>query len=373
METVRHRPGAPRALPGGRRRQVVLPEAGAEVGAGLAHHHGRLHAQRHHQRRPGGGRPRPPPVGREPGLPRLPRVAEPAARPRGGRRAPRRPRPVARASMFEQLQEGAVLAHELLDELGIEAHIKTSGSRGLHLYVGARAAMGQLRGAGGGGGLARELERRHPDRITAAWWKEERGSRVFVDFNQNAPHKTVFGAWCVRPARRRPGVHADRVGRPRRRSCPDELTIATVPARLAERGNAVGGDVRPAPGPHAAARAVGPRPRQRAPGRAVATRVPEDAARAAEGRPEPRPRNLTRGSRSRSAGPLAAVGRQLQGDTDDRSRRAHQPVHRRRRRGPGLAGGELGSRSSPSVSGGSASACRAGRRPACPRTPTARA
>ena len=47
--------------------------------------------------------------------------------------------------------------------------------------------------------LARELERRRPDLITAAWWKEERGARVFVDFNQNAPHKTVFAAWSVRP------------------------------------------------------------------------------------------------------------------------------------------------------------------------------
>lgn len=47
--------------------------------------------------------------------------------------------------------------------------------------------------------LARELERRHGDRLTAAWWKEERGDRVFIDFNQNAPHKTVFGAWSVRP------------------------------------------------------------------------------------------------------------------------------------------------------------------------------
>ena len=51
--------------------------------------------------------------------------------------------------------------------------------------------------------LARALERRHPDLITAQWWKEERGARVFVDFNQNAPHKTVFGAWCVRA---RPGA-----------------------------------------------------------------------------------------------------------------------------------------------------------------------
>ena len=51
--------------------------------------------------------------------------------------------------------------------------------------------------------VARELERRRPDLITAAWWKEERGTRVFVDFNQNAPHKTIFGAWSVRA---RPGA-----------------------------------------------------------------------------------------------------------------------------------------------------------------------
>ena len=100
---------------------------------------------------------------------------------------------------FAQLQEGAVLAHELLDELGIEAHIKTSGSRGLHLYVALEPRWDSYEVRAAAVALARELERRHPDQITAAWWKEERGSRVFVDFNQNAPHKTVFGAWCARP------------------------------------------------------------------------------------------------------------------------------------------------------------------------------
>ena len=60
------------------------------------------------------------------------------------------------------------------------------------------ARVGQLRRAPGRRPVARELERRRPDLLTAAWWKEERGSRVFIDFNQNAPHKTVFGAWCVR-------------------------------------------------------------------------------------------------------------------------------------------------------------------------------
>src|SRR5260370_1264878 len=51
------------------------------------------------------------------------------------------------------------------------------------------------------GAAAREVERRRPDLIPAAWWKEERGERVFVDYNQNAPQKTVCGAWAVRARR----------------------------------------------------------------------------------------------------------------------------------------------------------------------------
>jgi DNA primase len=84
--------------------------------------------------------------------------------------------------------------------------------------------------------VARELERRQPDLMTAAWWKEERGSRVFIDFNQNAPHKTIFGAWSVRG---RPGAQVstpfgwdelDTV-------VPDQLTIATVPDRVGAGGD----------------------------------------------------------------------------------------------------------------------------------------
>ena len=84
--------------------------------------------------------------------------------------------------------------------------------------------------------VARELERRRPDLMTAAWWKEERGTRVFIDFNQNAPHKTVFGAWSVRA---RPGAQVstpfawdelDDIE-------PDPLTIDTVPDRVRENGD----------------------------------------------------------------------------------------------------------------------------------------
>ena len=103
--------------------------------------------------------------------------------------------------------------------------------------------------------LAREMERRHPDLVTAAWWKEERGERVFIDFNQNAPHKTVFGAWSVRA---RPAANVSAPFRWDELDAihPDDLTIVTVPERLAQRWRSVGGDVRPAAVARAAARAV---------------------------------------------------------------------------------------------------------------------
>src|SRR5204862_2265553 len=99
-------------------------------------------------------------------------------------------------------QEAAHEVKALLDEAGVQGMPKTTGNRGIHIYV--RALPGQwtsyeVRAAAVA--VARELERRRPDLITAAWWKEERGTRVFVDFNQNAPHKSVFGAWSVRARR----------------------------------------------------------------------------------------------------------------------------------------------------------------------------
>ena len=138
-----------------------------------------------------------------------------------------------------------MLAHDLLDELGIEAHVKTSGSRGLHLYVALEPRWDSYEVRAAAVALARELERRHPDRITAAWWKEERGTRVFVDFNQNAPHKTVFGAWCARPrvgAQVSTPITWDDLAT----VVPDELTIATVPGAPRRARQRVGGHVRPA-------------------------------------------------------------------------------------------------------------------------------
>lgn len=100
---------------------------------------------------------------------------------------------------FDMIRQAAHHVRALLGELGMVGYPKTTGNRGLHIYVRLADGWDSYQVRQGAIALARELVRRHPDLITAAWWKDERGSRVFVDFNQNAPHKTVFGAWCVRP------------------------------------------------------------------------------------------------------------------------------------------------------------------------------
>ncbi|MFZ0173920.1 MAG: non-homologous end-joining DNA ligase, partial [Acidimicrobiales bacterium] len=137
---------------------------------------------------------------------------------------------------FDAVREAAERTRALLEELAITAFPKTSGNRGLHVYARLDARWDSMEVRAAAVALARELERRHPELITAKWWKEERGERVFVDFNQNAPHKTVFGAWSVRP---RTGAQ---VSTPIAWSevasvQPDELTIATVPARLETAGD----------------------------------------------------------------------------------------------------------------------------------------
>ncbi|WP_280257996.1 non-homologous end-joining DNA ligase [Nocardia abscessus] len=137
---------------------------------------------------------------------------------------------------FADLRQAAICTRDLLAELGIESWIKTSGSRGLHLYSALDLKWDGYQVRAAAVALARELERRYPEDITAQWWKEERGNRVFIDFNQNAPHKTVFGAWCVRP---KVGAQVSTpIGWSDLESVvPDELTIATVPARYAESGD----------------------------------------------------------------------------------------------------------------------------------------
>ena len=137
---------------------------------------------------------------------------------------------------FDQVRAAASELRRLLDEFGIAGYPKTTGNRGLHVYVRLEPRWDSYEVRAAAVAVARELERRSPELITAAWWKEERGRRVFLDYNQNAPHKTVFGAWSVRA---RPGAQVstplswDDV----ETIHPDELTIASVPERLETRGD----------------------------------------------------------------------------------------------------------------------------------------
>jgi DNA ligase D len=137
---------------------------------------------------------------------------------------------------FEMVREAATEVRAFLGEVGIAAFPKTTGNRGLHLYARVEPGRDSFEVRQAAVSVAREMERRRPDLITGAWWKEERGTRVFIDFNQNAPHKTVFGAWCVR-ARVGAQVSTPFAWDELEAIHPDELTIRTVPERLATLGD----------------------------------------------------------------------------------------------------------------------------------------
>jgi len=138
---------------------------------------------------------------------------------------------------FPMLQEAAAEVHALLVELGIDGRPKTTGNRGIHIYVRLAPEWDSYQVRAAAVALARELDRRRPDLCTSAWWKEERGARVFIDFNQNAPHKTVFGAWSVRA---RPGAQVSMPFRWEELGSvhPDMFTMETVPGLVEKSGDA---------------------------------------------------------------------------------------------------------------------------------------
>jgi DNA ligase D-like protein (predicted polymerase) len=129
----------------------------------------------------------------------------------------------------------ALVVHEVLTEHGLVGWPKTSGSRGMHIYVRVRRdwTFPEVRRAGIA--LAREVERRVPELATSRWWKEERHG-VFIDYNQNAKDRTTTSAYSVRPT---PDA---RVSTPLAwaevADCdPADFTLATVPGRVKERGD----------------------------------------------------------------------------------------------------------------------------------------
>jgi DNA ligase D len=137
---------------------------------------------------------------------------------------------------FPMVREAASEVNTLFDELGVMARPKTTGNRGIHVYARLLPRWDSYQVRSAAVAVARELERRRPDLITAAWWKEERGRRVFVDFNQNAPHKTVFGAWSVR-SRVGAQVSTPFAWDELESVEPDQLTLRNVPDRVREHGD----------------------------------------------------------------------------------------------------------------------------------------
>jgi DNA primase len=99
---------------------------------------------------------------------------------------------------FGQVKKAVAGAKELLDELGLIGWPKTSGSRGIHVYVRIEPIWDFIQTRRAVLAFARELERRMESLVTTKWWKEERIG-VFVDYNQNARDKTVSSAYGVRP------------------------------------------------------------------------------------------------------------------------------------------------------------------------------
>ncbi|HWX73939.1 MAG TPA: non-homologous end-joining DNA ligase [Solirubrobacteraceae bacterium] len=136
---------------------------------------------------------------------------------------------------FATVREVALGVREVLDEHALRGYPKTSGSRGMHIYVRVRPEHGFQEVRRAALALAREVERRMPGRATSKWWKEEREG-VFIDYNQNARDRTVASAYSVRAvpdARVSCPLEWDEVADVE----PAELHIGSVPARLRERGD----------------------------------------------------------------------------------------------------------------------------------------
>ena len=105
----------------------------------------------------------------------------------------------APANRFDDVIAVALACREVLSQWHWPAFVKTSGGRGLHVFVPIlpRHSFVDVRHAAIA--IGRELERRHPELVTTSWWKEERGDREFVDFNQNAQDRVIASAYSLRP------------------------------------------------------------------------------------------------------------------------------------------------------------------------------
>jgi DNA ligase D len=137
---------------------------------------------------------------------------------------------------FADAATAAVELRAILDELGFTGWPKTSGGRGVHVYVRVRPQWTFVETRRAVIALARELERRRPDLVTTKWWKEERGEKVFVDFNQMARDRTIACAYSLRANARATAstpLRWTELGDVE----PDDFDLVTVPKRFAEVGD----------------------------------------------------------------------------------------------------------------------------------------
>ncbi|MGH3759992.1 non-homologous end-joining DNA ligase [Actinophytocola sp.] len=136
-------------------------------------------------------------------------------------------------------RDAVTVAHELrglLDELGMTGFPKTSGGRGLHVYVPIEPRWTFVEARRALIALGRELARRMPDQVTVNWWKEERGERIFIDFNQMARDRTIACAYSIRPTARAL-VSAPLAWDEIDDAEPEDLDAHTMPARFAKVGD----------------------------------------------------------------------------------------------------------------------------------------
>jgi DNA ligase D-like protein (predicted polymerase) len=136
---------------------------------------------------------------------------------------------------FAEAAKVAGVARELLEELGLHGYPKTSGNRGVHIYVRIEPRWEFVDVRHAAIAFGRELERRTTG-VTTAWWKEERGENVFVDYNQNSRDRTIASAYSLRPLAGAP-VSTPVTWEELPEVDPRDFTLHTVPARFAEVGD----------------------------------------------------------------------------------------------------------------------------------------
>ena len=154
---------------------------------------------------------------------------------------------------FADAVPAALELREVLREAGLEPRVKTSGNRGLHVFAPIVPDHEFLDVRHAVIAAARELERRMPRHVTTNWWKEERGERIFVDFNQANRDRTMAGAYSPRALPHAP-VSTPITWEELPGVDPRTFTVRTVPERLREQGDpwAIGGGAAPGTLPGAA-------------------------------------------------------------------------------------------------------------------------